>query len=137
VTHRVLSKDEGIINPGTGQTSKPTTPRGQIVDRNGRTNFARAVAGAIAETRRQWRDFQRELVSKYGAERAQSMICALVTDDPLHECYAYTCMADEPARVSNCAFTVSTATAGTHTVKVSDGTYSRSATFSRSTRPSD
>jgi hypothetical protein len=50
------------------------------------SNFAKAVAGAIEETRRQWRDFRAELEARYGAERASLMVCALSHDDPTREC---------------------------------------------------
>jgi len=49
-------------------------------------NFAKAVAGAVAETRRQWRDFRSELTDRYGKERADMMICALTHDDPVNDC---------------------------------------------------
>ena len=74
VTHAALNKDRGLIDPATGNATAPTTPRGLVED-----NFAKAVAGAVAETRRQWRDFRAELTDRYGRERAQMMICALTT----------------------------------------------------------
>ena len=49
-------------------------------------NFAKAVTGAIAETRRQWQDFQSELTARYGEERAELMICTLTRDDPVDDC---------------------------------------------------
>jgi hypothetical protein len=49
-------------------------------------NFAKAVTGAIAETRRQWQDVQSELTARYGEERAKLMICALTRDDPVDDC---------------------------------------------------
>ena len=49
-------------------------------------NFAKAVTGAIAETRRQWQDFQSELNTRYGEERAELMICTLTRDDPVDDC---------------------------------------------------
>jgi hypothetical protein len=55
-------------------------PRGMVDD-----NFARAVAGAIEETRRQWRDFQAELMSRYGEEEAALMTCALTFDHPIND----------------------------------------------------
>ena len=59
VTHGVLNKDEGLIDPGSGAASDPRTPRGRIG-----TNFAAAVGGAIAEARRQWADMSAEIVSR-------------------------------------------------------------------------
>ena len=76
VTHATLNKDKGIINSVTGATSGPTTSRGKVG-----ANFAKAVKGAIVETRRQWKDFRAELVKHYGQERASFMICALTHDD--------------------------------------------------------
>ena len=81
VTHAALNKDRGLIDPATGDATAPTTPRGLVED-----NFAKAVAGAVAETRRQWRDFRSELTDRYGRERAEMMICALTHDDPVNDC---------------------------------------------------
>jgi hypothetical protein len=81
VTHAALNKDRGVIDPATGDTTDPTTPRGIEGD-----NFANAVAGAIAETRRQWQDFRSELTDRYGKEQAEMMVCALTHDDPANDC---------------------------------------------------
>jgi hypothetical protein len=81
VTHAGLNKDRGLIDPDTGNATGPTTPRGMIGD-----NFAKAVTGAIAETRRQWQDFQSDLTARYGEERAKLMICTLTRDDPVDDC---------------------------------------------------
>ena len=81
VTHAALNKDRGLIDPATGDATDPTTPRGLVED-----NFAKAVTGAVAETRRQWRDFRSELTDRYGRERAEMMICALTHDDPVNDC---------------------------------------------------
>jgi hypothetical protein len=81
VTHATLNKDRGLIDPGTGKTTGPTTPRGMVED-----NFAKAVSGAIAETRRQWQDFQAELTARYGKEKGELMICAMTHDDPVNDC---------------------------------------------------
>jgi hypothetical protein len=81
VTHAALNKDNGLIDPSTAATSDPTTPRGMVGD-----NFAKAVAGAVAETRRQWRDLRAGLVSRYGEESAAVMVCALTRDDSVADC---------------------------------------------------
>jgi hypothetical protein len=81
VTHAALNKDLGLVDPKTGEATNPTTPRGMVG-----SNFARAVAGAIEETRRQWRDFRAELQARYGAEKASLMVCALSHDDPVDDC---------------------------------------------------
>jgi hypothetical protein len=59
ITHAALNKDRGLIDPLSGRATDPTTPRGMVGD-----NFAKAVAGAITETRRQWRDFRSELMER-------------------------------------------------------------------------
>jgi hypothetical protein len=69
VTHAALNKDRGLIDPATRQASDPTTPRGSVGD-----NFAKAVLGAITESRRQWQD------------NGERMICALTHDDPVNDC---------------------------------------------------
>jgi hypothetical protein len=80
-THAALNKDNGLIDPNTGGTTDPSTPRGMVKD-----NFSKAVTGAIEETRRQWRDFQAELTATYGEKKGALMICALAQDDPIDDC---------------------------------------------------
>ena len=81
LTDAALNKDRVLIDPATGAATAPTTPRGQVED-----NFAKAVAGAVAETRRQWRDFRSELTDRSAKERAEMMLCALTHDDPVNDC---------------------------------------------------
>jgi hypothetical protein len=81
VTHAAINKDRGLIDPDTGKTADPTTPRGMVED-----NFAKAVSGAIIESRRQWTDFQSELTARYGKDKGERMICALTHDDPANDC---------------------------------------------------
>jgi hypothetical protein len=49
-------------------------------------NFSDAVSGSIAESRRQWQDFQAALTDRYGSDRGERMICALTRDDPVQDC---------------------------------------------------
>ena len=81
ITHAALNKDTGLIDPHTGEATDPTKPRGMVGE-----NFARAVAGAVVETRRQWQDLRAELVARYGHDQASVMICALTHDDPVDDC---------------------------------------------------
>ena len=81
VTHAALNKDNGLVDQTTGEVTEPTLPRGMVKE-----NFAKAVAGAIAETQRQWRDFQSELSARYGEETGALMVCALTHDDPVEDC---------------------------------------------------
>jgi len=81
VTHAALNKDRGLIATDSGKTSDPATPRGMVGD-----NFAKAVAGAIAETQRQWQDYRSALTAQYGAERGELMICTLTRDTPATDC---------------------------------------------------
>ncbi|MBJ7456510.1 MAG: VWA domain-containing protein [Thermoleophilia bacterium] len=81
VRHKELNKDEGDIDPVTGEATDPTTIRGKQG-----TNFARAVGLAIADTRRQWSDLRAEIIVKEGPKRGNLMICALTRDDPLKDC---------------------------------------------------
>lgn len=83
VTHAALNKDTGLIDPNTGTATAPTKPRGQVG-----SNFAKAVAGAIVETRHQWQEFRLALEANYGAESASRMACALTRDDPTNDCRA-------------------------------------------------
>jgi len=81
VTHAAMNKDNGLVDPTTGETTEPTTPRGTVKE-----NFAKAVTGAINETQRQWQDFQSGLADRYGEENATLMVCALTHDDPVNDC---------------------------------------------------
>ena len=81
VTHAALNKDNGLVDPNTGEVTGPTTSRGMVEE-----NFAMAVAGAITETRRQWQDFQTELTARYGVDRAALITCSLTHDEPVDDC---------------------------------------------------
>jgi hypothetical protein len=81
VTHAGLNKDLGLVDPVTGEATAPATPRGRVGG-----NFARAVAGAIAETRRQWQDLQADLTVRYGDRKASLMVCAISHDRPVDDC---------------------------------------------------
>jgi hypothetical protein len=81
IDHDALNKDTGQISPFTGKAGRGTTARGKIG-----LNFQAAVSGAIAETRRQWNDLAKALVTAYGATRGSLMICALTRDDPIRDC---------------------------------------------------
>jgi len=82
VTHAALNKDNGLVDPTTGEVTEPTTPRGMV-----HANFEKAVAGAIAETQRQWQDFRSELSTRYGQESGALMVCTLTHDDPVNDCH--------------------------------------------------
>jgi hypothetical protein len=81
VRHLVLNKDNGQIDPVTGATSAPTKPRGRVG-----ANFAKAVAGAIADTRRQWANLRDQILATYGQRRGSLMVCAMTRDDPIGDC---------------------------------------------------
>jgi hypothetical protein len=81
IAHGDLNKDKGDIDPLTGEASDPRTPRGRVGD-----NFARAVHGAIVETRRQWLDFRAQLVEVHGPVLGERMICAVTRDEPWRSC---------------------------------------------------
>jgi hypothetical protein len=81
ITHAGLNKDTGLVDPGTGATTDPTTPRGEVGG-----NFALAVTGATVETRRQWQDLRAALDARYGEVKASRMACALTRDDPVSDC---------------------------------------------------
>ena len=90
VTHAALNKDRGMVDPTTATATEPTTPRGIVED-----NFAKAVAGAVEETSRQWRDLRSDLVARYGEEHAAVMVCALTRDDPVAACRDVAALVDE------------------------------------------
>jgi hypothetical protein len=81
VTHAALNKDLGVVDQSTGSATAPTTLRGKVG-----SNFAKAVAGAVVETRHQWQDLRVALETEYGAKKASIMACALTHDDPSNDC---------------------------------------------------
>ncbi|MFG2608432.1 CinY protein [Streptomyces sp. NPDC048514] len=81
VTHDVVNKDTGTIDPTTGATSAPTTPRGKVAG-----NFDHAVQAAILDTRTQWKGFQDALTATYGSVQGGRLACVITHDDPVHAC---------------------------------------------------
>ena len=81
IRHKDLAKDKGLIDLDTGTTEDPSESRGKV-----RSNFQKAVRGAVAESRRFWNDFRERLVQRYKQPRADVLICTLVRDDPVTWC---------------------------------------------------
>jgi hypothetical protein len=77
VTHKCLNKDLETIDLATGAVSSPRTDRGKIG-----SNAAKAVAGAIIETRRQWADLRAQLLATYGPADGAAIVHALTSDAP-------------------------------------------------------
>lgn len=77
VRHTDLNKDKGSIDVNSGRAGAGATPRGKV---NG--NFARAVQGAIADTRAKWAWFERAVIQRYGAQRGRRIVCAIRRDRP-------------------------------------------------------
>jgi len=78
VTHYVLNKDKGQIDPKFGLG---TTPRGKIND-----NFQHAVEAAIDDTRDKWAMLRERLIAKYGQQDGALMMCAVAQDNPAKTC---------------------------------------------------
>ena len=77
ITHACLNKDKALVDPVSGVTTDPQTPRGMV-----KTNAQKAVTAAIVETREQWADFRAVLVERNGLDRGNRMIRALTQDAP-------------------------------------------------------
>ncbi|KAL0471746.1 hypothetical protein QR685DRAFT_519988 [Neurospora intermedia] len=84
VSHNTLNKDHGVVYlDGTFGEIGPGTPRTE----NGlEENFKRAVAAAVEDSRNAWKALRTEVRNRYGAEKGDLMICALVRDDPVRDC---------------------------------------------------
>ena len=78
VKHRVLNKDEGMIDPVFGWG---TTIRGRIAN-----NFAQAAAVAIDDTQDKWATFKERLIATYGTQPGTLMACAITHDNPIADC---------------------------------------------------
>lgn len=81
VRHADLNKDNGPIDPASGQVGPGTTPRGAVEG-----NFERAVRAAAADSAGKWALLGERLVARYGPERGARMACALAMDDPVRDC---------------------------------------------------
>ncbi|MEU2559208.1 CinY protein [Streptomyces longispororuber] len=81
IEHSDVNKDNGLIDPVTGAATEPGTARGKVGD-----NFRRAVDGAIADTRRQWSDFRKELKRTYGETKGERIACVMTRDNPVRDC---------------------------------------------------
>lgn len=76
IKHAFLTKDTGSIDVQTGSIGKGSTPRGAVA-----SNFAKAVAGAVADTHDKWAWFEAAVAQKYGAKNGQLIICRMRNDD--------------------------------------------------------
>lgn len=84
VSHHTMNKDHGVVYlDGTFGEIGPGTPR---TEKASEDNFKRAVAAAVEHSRIAWKALREELRERYGAEKGDLMICALVRDDPLRDC---------------------------------------------------
>ncbi|MFE3186671.1 hypothetical protein ACFXKR_38345 [Streptomyces violascens] len=77
-----LNKDDGKVDPKTGQTSEPGKYRGKIGQ-----NFGHAVQDAVTDSRLQWVDLRQGLANRYtGPGQAWLMACGLTRDNPQTDC---------------------------------------------------
>ncbi|WP_162789592.1 CinY protein [Altererythrobacter sp. ZODW24] len=78
VRHANVHKDVGEIGEEIG---KGTSQRGAMNE-----NFRHAVEAAIEDSSDKWVTFREALVTEYGAERGEKMICAITHDKPKRDC---------------------------------------------------
>jgi hypothetical protein len=78
VSHEALNKDKGDISKTANTISGAKTSRGKIGK-----NFKHAVKVAVLDTRDKWATLIEGLTNKYGAQRADKMVCALSSDTPM------------------------------------------------------
>ncbi|MGG7569016.1 hypothetical protein [Streptomyces sirii] len=77
VTHMTINKDEGTIDPNTGETSEPRTERGKKGD-----NFKNAVHWAMETTKQNWLGFIGKVNEAYPEDQAETIACAMSHDNP-------------------------------------------------------
>jgi Mg-chelatase subunit ChlD len=100
IRHKNLDKDHGEVNlrdpfrplwqtGGFSYSTKypPTIGSGSPRSDALPGNFNAAATQAVQDTIRQWKDFRDTLRSWHGVEKGNLMICALVRDNPLKDCY--------------------------------------------------
>ncbi len=91
VKHDYLNKDKGVVDPeeddeatefeSVGRIGEGSTDRGKVND-----NFARSVNAAILDTRGKLEEFSEALTARYGAEKGDLILCAIVKDNPESAC---------------------------------------------------
>jgi hypothetical protein len=86
-SHADLNKDTGTIDPERfGQLGDPTLTTARTARGRVGTNFHKAVAGAVLDTRDKIRILRERLIATYGAEKGSLMFCALTHDNPKATC---------------------------------------------------
>lgn len=84
VSHSVLNKDLGSVDAGDcWVSSSHGNARAKRRDGDGRTNFQRAVCGAVEQTHVTWQDVTTAIVDTYGALRGALIIEAIQQDKPV------------------------------------------------------
>lgn len=82
VKHDTLAKDEGYVNPRTGEGT-PTGDSNRRARENG--NFGRAVSLAVKQVHDSWSAFQ-DRVKQVDEQDSKQIVCAMVQDDTIHDC---------------------------------------------------
>lgn len=75
VTHATMNKDNGTIDPATGETKNPKTSRGKK-----NNNFENAVKLAVENTRINWKAFISEVQVEYPGKQGVAIACAMSHD---------------------------------------------------------
>ena len=86
-SHEDLNKDTGIIDPDRfGQAGDPTLTTARTARGRVGTNFHKAVAGAVLDTRDKIRILKERLIATYGEGKGDLIFCAITHDNPQSTC---------------------------------------------------
>lgn len=82
VSHSVLAKDNGTIDPANCESASPTNKyaRAKIIGDSGDSNFVLAVCGAMRQAQQTWADFSDAVIATYGADRGRRIIDVIAQD---------------------------------------------------------
>ena len=82
VSHSVLAKDNGTIDPSNCESAQPTSKyaRASITGDSGSSNFVLAVCGAMRQAQQTWSDFSDAVIATYGAERGRRIVDVVSQD---------------------------------------------------------
>lgn len=82
VKHSAVAKDNGTIDPTNCNTATTTSkyPRSAIVGPGGKSNFVRAVCGAMKQARQTWDDLSFAIMKKYGNARGKLIMDVIKKD---------------------------------------------------------
>lgn len=82
VSHSVLAKDNGVIDPQNCESARPTSKyaRASVTGESGSANFVLAVCGGMRQAQQTWNDFEAAVLDTYGDKRGRMIVDIVASD---------------------------------------------------------